>query len=63
MFYHNTQWFYKDFQSENLRFLNLQSVNAAQILGLSLELMLSPPKAGTKHLYSCKGFSFMVEQV
>ena len=43
-------------------FLNLFSVHAARILGLSLE-MLSPLKWGTKHLYNSKDYSFISEQV
>ena len=39
------------FKNENLCFLNLYSVHAAGILDLSLEIMLSPLKLGTKHLY------------
>ena len=55
-------WFYQDFKSENLCFLNLFSVHAARILGLSLE-MLSPLKWGTKHLYNSKEYSLISEQV
>ena len=44
MFYYKIPWFYQDFKSENLRFLNLHSVHAAKIRDLSLEVMLSPPK-------------------
>ena len=44
-------------------FLNLYSVHAARILDLSPELMLSPPKWGTKHISNSKGFSFMLKQV
>ena len=51
------------FKSENLCFLNLYSVHAPRILGLSLEIRLSPPKSGTKHLFNSKGFSLMSEQV
>ena len=32
-------------------------------MDLSLEIMLSPPKLGTKQLYNYKRFSFMPEQV
>ena len=32
-------------------------------MDLSLEIMLSPPKLGTKQLYNYKRFSFMTEQV
>ena len=63
MFYYVIPWFYQDFKSENLCFLNLYSVHAARILDLSLEIMLSPPKWETKHFYNSKGFSFMLEQV
>ena len=49
MFYCKIPWFYQDFKSENLYFLNLYSVHTARILDLSLEIMLSPPKLGTKH--------------
>ena len=59
MLYHEIRWFYQDFKSENLCFLNLFSVHAERILDLSLEVMLSPPKWVTKHLYNSKGFSFM----
>ena len=55
--------FYQEFKSENLWFLNLHSVDAARILDLSLEIMLSPSKWGRKHLFNSKGFSFMPEQV
>ena len=34
----------RGFESENLCFLNMYSVQAASILDLSLEIMLSPPK-------------------
>ena len=44
MFYYETQWFYKNFKSENLWFLNLCSIRAVRILNLSLEIMLSAPK-------------------
>ena len=37
-------WFYQDFKSGNMYFLNLYSVHAARTLDLSLEIMLSPPK-------------------
>ena len=63
MFYYEIPWFYQDFKSENLSFLNLYSVHAVRILDLSLEIMLSPPKSGTKHLYNSNNFSFMPEQV
>ena len=56
MFCYKIQWFYQDFKSENLCFLNLYSVQAARILDLPLEIMLSPPKRGTKHLYNSKDF-------
>ena len=56
-------WFYQDFKSENMCFLNLYSVHAARILDLSPELMLSPPKWETKHISNSKGFSFMLKQV
>ena len=45
MFYYEIQWFYQDFKSENLCFLNLYSVHAARILDLSLEIMLTPPNS------------------
>ena len=35
MFYYEIHWFYQDFKSENLCFLNLYSVNIARILNLS----------------------------
>ena len=44
MFYHEILWFYQDFKSEKLCFLNLYLVHAAKILDLSLEVMLSPAK-------------------
>ena len=63
MFYYETQWFYKNFKSENLWFLNLCSIRAVRILNLSLEIMLSAPKWGAKYLYNYKDFSFIPEQV
>ena len=62
MFYYETPWFYQDFKSKNLYFLNLYSVHAATILGL-LEVILGPLKWGTKNLYNSKDFSFMPEHV
>ena len=44
MFYCEIPWFYQDSKSGNLSFLNLYSVHAARLLGLSLEIMLSPLK-------------------
>ena len=44
MFYYKISWFYRDFKSEMCVFLNLHPVHAARILGLSVEIMLSPPK-------------------
>ena len=44
-------------------FLNLCLAHEAKILYLSLEIMLSPLKWGTKQLCNYKGFSFMPEQV
>ena len=45
MFYYKISRFYQDFKDENLCFsFNLYSVHAARILGLSLEIMLSPLK-------------------
>ena len=44
MFYYKIPWFYQDFKSEDLCFLNVYSVHAAKILDLSLEIMLSPLK-------------------
>ena len=41
MFHYEIPWFYKDFKIENLCFLNLHSIHAARILGLSVEIMLS----------------------
>ena len=52
MFYYKILWFYQDFKSGNLRFLNLYSVDAARILELLLEVILSPPKWEAKHLYN-----------
>ena len=63
MFYYEITWFYQNFKRENLCFLNLYSVHTATILKLSLEIILSLPKCGTKHLYNSKVFSFMPEQV
>ena len=63
MFYCKIQWVYQDFKSENLCFLNLYVRHAVRILDLSLEIMLTTPKWGTKHLYNIKGFSVMPEQV
>ena len=57
MFYYEIPWFYRDFKKENLFFIS----EPVRMLSLSLEVMLIPPKCGTKHLY--KGFSFMSEQV
>ena len=57
MFYYEIPWFYRDFKKENLFFKS----EPVRMLSLSLEVMLIPPKCGTKHLY--KGFSFMPEQV
>ena len=37
-------WFYQEFKSENLQFLDLYSAHAARILDLLLEIMLSSPK-------------------
>ena len=51
-FCYEISWFYQDFNSENLCFLNLYPVHAARILDLSLEIMLNPSKWGTKHLYN-----------
>ena len=61
MCYYEILWFYQDFKKENLCFLNLSSVYAATILGLSLEIMLSP-LTWTEHLCNCKDLSFMSEQ-
>ena len=41
----------------------MYSVHAARILGLSLEIILSPLKWGIKHLCNSKGYSSMSEQV
>ena len=43
MFYYEIPWFYQDFKSKNLYFLNLYSVHAARILDL-LEVILGPLK-------------------
>ena len=43
-------WFYQDFKNEITCFLNLLAVHPAKILDLSLEIMLSPLKSGTKQL-------------
>ena len=37
-------------------FLNLYPFHAVKILDLSLEILLNPPKRGTEHLCSSKGF-------
>ena len=50
MFYFEIPWFYQDFKSENLCFLNLYSVRTAKILDLSLEIKSSPPKGRMKDL-------------
>ena len=55
MFYYEILWIYQNFKSENL-FFYLYLFHAARILDLSLEVMLSPPKWGKKHLYNSKGF-------
>ena len=44
MYYYKIPWFYQDFKSENLCFLNLCSVHTARKLALSLEVMLSHSK-------------------
>ena len=44
MFYYEIPGFCQDFKGEKLWFLNLYSIQAARILDLSLEIMLSPPK-------------------
>ena len=44
LFYYDILWFYQNFKSENLFFLNQYSVHEARILDLSLEVMLSPLK-------------------
>ena len=51
MFYYEILWFYQDFNSKICGFFDMYLVHAARILELSLEVMLSPPKRGTKHLY------------
>ena len=60
MLYYKILWFDQDFRSENLCFLNLYTVYAVKILELSLEIISNPSKWGTKHLYNCKGFFFML---
>ena len=52
MFYNEIPLFYQDFKSLNLRLLNLYIVYAARTLDLSVEVMLSPSKRGTKYLYN-----------
>ena len=42
--YYEIPWFYQDFKSENLCFLNLYSVHTARMLDMSQQIMLSPPK-------------------
>ena len=45
MFYYEIPRFYQDLKDENLwGFFNMYSVHAARILGLLLEIMLSPLK-------------------
>ena len=61
MFYYKISWFYEDFKGENLCALNLYSVQAARILDLLLEIILSPPKWRMKHIYNSKKFFFMPE--
>ena len=63
MFHYEILWFYQDFKSENLCFLNLYPVHAVRILGLLLEIMLSILKRGTKHLWNCNTYFSMSEQV
>ena len=63
MFHYKIPWFYQDFKSENLWFLNMYSVHEAKILDLSLQIMLNPPRWGTQHLHNSEGFSFIVTQV
>ena len=57
-------WFYHDFKNGNLCFSNLHcslyQVLAARILDLSLDVMLSSPKWGPKHLYNSKGLSLHI---
>ena len=48
IFDYEIPWFYQDFKSENLCFLNMNSVHAEGILDLSPEINLSCPK-GTIH--------------
>ena len=48
IFDYEIPWFYQDFKSENLCFLNLNSVHAEGILDLSPDIILSCPK-GTIH--------------
>ena len=60
---HKIPWFYQDFKSKILCFLNLYSVHAVRILELSLEIMLNSSKWVTKHLDKSKIFSFMPELV
>ena len=47
MFYYEILWFYQDFKTENLCFLNMHSVHAARILDLPLEIVLIPTKRET----------------
>ena len=60
--FNEISWFYQDFNSENLC-LNLYSVHATRILGLSLEIMLSRLKWRMKHLFNSEGYSLMSAQV
>ena len=43
MFYYEIPWFYQDFKSENLCFLNMHLAYAARMLDLSLVALLTPP--------------------
>ena len=61
-------WFFKDFEWKSVFFLYLYSI-LNLILSVfntetqNTELILSPPKWGTKHLYNSKDFSFMPKQI
>ena len=63
MFYYEISWFYQHVKSGNLWFLNMYSVHGANILDLSLEIMLSPSEGKITNLYNSNGFSFIPEQV
>ena len=58
VFSYEIQWFYQDFKSKSLCFLDMYP---AGIQDLSLEIMLSPLKWGTEHIATLK--ALMPKQV